>query len=308
MGNVTTSVKEKGSKASTVTYGALIDQKLPDKELYRFPEWKGRLPRRVDLRQGAPRNNPGCSPYFEAFSQETSGTCTSQAAAAAFMCAQRRQKTPSARLIEPSVLFNYYYARYIHGDVHYDSGTTVHAALTAMKEGVSPENVWPYHADNINKVPPTLAQKDALFHSALTIKPLVPGLVNLKTANANGIPFMFSFTVTPELDAWFKSPAKQRNSAYMLNVGHVSNENKIGAHTVLCVGYDDGFQGVGAFICRNSWGPQWGDNGHFYINYEIMVYPAFAHDFHVLETVCSNPKQRCVNPSQCNVHYASDVC
>jgi hypothetical protein len=47
-------------------------------------------------------------------------------------------------------------------------------------------------------------------------------------------------------------------------------------HAVAIVGWDDSFDktnfsqvppGNGAFIVKNSWGPQWGDNGYFYVSY-----------------------------------------
>ncbi|HHU84013.1 MAG TPA: hypothetical protein GXZ23_02430 [Clostridiales bacterium] len=49
-------------------------------------------------------------------------------------------------------------------------------------------------------------------------------------------------------------------------------------HDVLCVGWDDNYdknnfnatikpEGNGAWICRNSWNTDWGDNGYFYVSY-----------------------------------------
>lgn len=49
-----------------------------------------------------------------------------------------------------------------------------------------------------------------------------------------------------------------------------------GNHAVCIVGWDDGFPrsrfttappGDGAFICKNSWGPWWGQEGYFYLSY-----------------------------------------
>lgn len=52
--------------------------------------------------------------------------------------------------------------------------------------------------------------------------------------------------------------------------------NPVGGHAVAIVGWDDNFEaskfntpppGNGAFIVRNSWGPNWGDKGYFYVSY-----------------------------------------
>lgn len=47
-------------------------------------------------------------------------------------------------------------------------------------------------------------------------------------------------------------------------------------HDVVVVGWDDNFpkenftiqpEGDGAFICKNSWGEEFGDDGYFYVSY-----------------------------------------
>jgi Zn-dependent metalloprotease len=45
-------------------------------------------------------------------------------------------------------------------------------------------------------------------------------------------------------------------------------ENVIGGHAMLAVGYDDGEQ---AFIARNSWGTEWGLEGHCLVPYPFLL-------------------------------------
>lgn len=47
----------------------------------------------------------------------------------------------------------------------------------------------------------------------------------------------------------------------------VSGERE-GGHAVLLVGYDDSAQ---AFICKNSWGRHWGEDGYFRIHYNMVT-------------------------------------
>ena len=56
-------------------------------------------------------------------------------------------------------------------------------------------------------------------------------------------------------------------------------ESTLGGHAVVCVGYNDS---LNSWIVRNSWGPSWGDNGHFYLPYGYLVDQHLACDFWVV--------------------------
>ncbi|MNY65566.1 Papain family cysteine protease [compost metagenome] len=47
----------------------------------------------------------------------------------------------------------------------------------------------------------------------------------------------------------------------------MSREKRLGAHALLCVGFDDASQ---TLIIRNSWGSNWGHGGYAYLPYAYV--------------------------------------
>jgi C1A family cysteine protease len=47
-----------------------------------------------------------------------------------------------------------------------------------------------------------------------------------------------------------------------------SNEQVVGGHAVMVVGYNDAKQ---VFVIRNSWGASWADKGYFYMPYAFIT-------------------------------------
>ena len=61
-----------------------------------------------------------------------------------------------------------------------------------------------------------------------------------------------------------------------------SDEQAIGGHAVMAVGYEDASQ---TFLVRNSWGPNWGLKGYFKIPYAYLQDDNLANDFWTIQIV-----------------------
>jgi C1A family cysteine protease len=177
-------------------------------------------------------------------------SCTANAIAGAieFDLKNQPQKTPRD-IFNPSRLFIYYNEREIEGTVNTDSGAMIRDGIkTCVKQGAPHETLWPYDIANFTEQPSQPAFDDGLKHRLLSYQRLVQNLNQMKGCLASGYPFVFGFTV-------YESFESQEVASSGMVPMPSPNEQQLGGHAVLAVGYDDSSQ---RFIVRNSWGPGWG--------------------------------------------------
>jgi C1A family cysteine protease len=238
---------------------------LPDVRDIRFSYVRGLdLPTKVDLRDE----------YKHIYDQGTLGSCTAQALSQAYDFGRVKQGLEPTL---PSRLFIYYNERVLDGTVPYDNGAYIRDGIKAMsKWGVCEEYHWPYVISKFAVKPPKQAYDDAIQSPIKQYLRLDhTNLVALKQCLALGFGFVFGFSV---YDA-FEGPDVA--STGILNMPE-SRERLRGGHAVFCVGYDDDTR---RFIVRNSWGEDWGDNGHFYMPYAYMIHKDLAADFWTIRLV-----------------------
>ncbi len=98
----------------------------------------------------------------------------------------------------------------------------------------------------------------------------------LKDSLAKGVCFTIGFPLFPYINNLYnQSPAVYRCSA------GISRDSMYASHMAAVVGYDDN---IGGFKVINSWGPQFGDNGFFYLDYKwLYLMPGFTFDVYFLE-------------------------
>lgn len=265
--------------------------RVPTRRIARYG-WKPDLPDRRDHLFSVPRPKlqslppstdlrSGCPPVYD---QGEIGSCTANAIAAAFGFEARKQGVN----FEPSRLFIYYNERSIEGHVNTDSGAQIRDGIRSVsRQGVCSEAQWPYVATPAgpngvwppNAVPaerpPEIAYQQALGDRLLTYQRVVQNADQMKGCLAMKYPFVAGFTVY----ASFESTKVAETGMVPMPL---TNEEILGGHAVLVVGYDDS---KGCWLARNSWGKTWGLDGYFWMPYAYFTDANLSSDFWTLQVV-----------------------
>ena len=241
-------------------YGWMKD--IPDTRDYPFKAVSAippSLPEKVDLRDK-------CSPVED---QGNLGSCTANALAGALEYLDIINK---GTYIDASRLFIYYNERAIINTIRSDSGARLRDGIkTLKKDGVCSEKKWPYDIAKFTKKPLASCFKEALDHQ-ITSYEKIRTLTEMKTCLAEGFPFVFGFAVYES----FEAPEVAKTGVVVMPG---KNEDLLGGHAVLAVGYDDTTQRI---IVKNSWGTKWGMKGYFTMPYAYVSNRELADDFWVI--------------------------
>jgi C1A family cysteine protease len=206
------------------------------------------------------------------------GSCTGQAIACAIECLNKRTGKPS-KVKDVSRLYIYYYERLLEGTVRYDSGAYIRDGIKATSRWGAPlESYWPYVIRKFANQPSISAQKDGAKRK-VTLYEKITTLEGCIDALANGYTPIVGFLVYSS----FMNRAVVNSG--MMPYPNVNTETLLGGHAVLLVGYDNATQ---RFIAKNSWGVGWGDNGYFYMPYQVIDNRDMSDDFWIIKSV-NNP-------------------
>ncbi|KAI9202872.1 uncharacterized protein BJ171DRAFT_512465 [Polychytrium aggregatum] len=155
------------------------------------------------------------------------------------------------------------------------SGWNVDQAASQLKnQGFAPRSVFPYPSGLTKDSVEGCNESKALTRTkvgskVLTSIPDVKEHIMTFGAVATG------FVVYSD----FLKPSKLANNA-VYNPANDKNQTLVGGHAISVIGWDDQ---KAAWLCKNSWGTDWGTKGYFYVAYGTAGLMSFnTQDFSVI--------------------------
>lgn len=249
-----------------------------DHPMHVFGATRGALPAKVDLRSKCPA----------VYDQGSLGSCTANAIGAAYEYDQMNHHTQTSKptpIFHPSRLFIYYNERAKEGTVLDDAGAIIEDGVKSVStQGVCPESMWAYDITKFTVKPPKEAYAYAKNCHVTKFRKLNQDVTQLKTCLAQGLPIVFG------MDVYQSMQSDNAATTGMVPMPQ-PNEEQLGGHAVLIVGYDDNkvydvaTNAKGVFIVRNSWGTSWGDKGYFYLPQKYVLDTSLCSDFWVLLSI-----------------------
>lgn len=166
-----------------------------------------------------------------------------------------------------SQLWLYYKERVIEHSTKQDAGAEIRDGIKVLaKCGLPPEDSWPYDITKFAQRPPAKSYKQAKT-DLITEYRRLSGLSGYLDCLATGSPFVIGISVYES----FESNAVAKTGDVPMPG---PSEQCLGGHAICVVGYRED----GRFIVRNSWGTDWGDQGHFTLPPDYLANAELASD------------------------------
>jgi len=216
------------------------------------------LPHSVDLRPKMP----------EVYNQGQLGSCSANA-----LCAAIEYDLPG---FMGSRLFLYYNERLIENTTSSDCGATLTDGIASLKKyGICNEALYPYNIEKFSQAPIPRCYQEAKHHRVVNANNVKQDINIIKNWLNIGYPIVVAIEVFDE----FESQQVAKTGVVPMPT---ATSNCQGGHAILVVGYDDSKHW---WICRNSWGKDWGDNGYFYLPYHYLLDSSMSSDMWVIRSL-----------------------
>lgn len=186
--------------------------------------------------------------------QGDEGTCVGFAA----VCGMKEYQeiVDYGKTVELSPRFLYAEARKIDGLPNSEEGTTLRAAVKALKKsGVCREKLWPYAPHQKNKAASGAGEDAKKF--CVTAYARILNLYELRSSLVLKGPCLIGVEV-------FEGMMKTKTGKVPMPK---RGEGAIGGHALSAVGFDDDAKLI---KFKNSWSGTWGENGYGYLSYAYI--------------------------------------
>lgn len=194
--------------------------------------------------------------------QKDLGSCTSFAVTAMYEGMMARGGIEDPEYLSPGYLF--YYSNILKGRPQ--GGSNFHDQLEVMgTHGVCLDNLYTYDAETPSRKPSKEAEEDAKKHRVLKAKQIVLSTdsdkakeikknhTSITSALSEGYPVGISLKVYDNLG---------KDGPFIHHPSETPNAKEEGYHAMVIAGYSES---NGFYIVRNSWGPDFGEDGYCYV-------------------------------------------
>lgn len=200
-------------------------------------------------------------------------TCVPIAFCDAVWWEAQRGRVPGAQAgFSPSVQFVFYNARKLEGVNNSNAPVTPSAAMKALKEwGVCDTAFWPNETRVYRQRPSDEAYERAVKMTDWSFKEVPQTVQGIRECLQNETPFFFCLRFCRSNSWSFEGGEVARTGILTLPE---SNETPFRNHAMLAVGLDEKHKHVRA---RNSYGPDWGADGHVFVPLDYLLHPEFGY-------------------------------
>lgn len=224
------------------------------------------------------------------------GACTSFAVASMYDAAMKRNGKQSRFPMSPAFL--YYYSNILTGRPAGGSNFKEQLAVLG-REGICQENLYHYDIKDLDRAPDEEALEDAKLHHVLKARQIELSkngdvVINMKInhemithALSEGFPIGISLKIYDNFG---------KEGPFILHPSEKPEAKEDGWHAMVIVGYSEMNK---FYIVRNSWGPDFGDQGYCYIPMAYIEDPYYM-DFAciITETTDDNKDEQEAVPTE----------